>query len=62
MRKVTIYILLWLFAGGMVWAKEPVRVMSFNIRYGTAEDGRNSWKKRHKSLTEAIEQFNPDYA
>ena len=25
---------------------EPIRVMSFNIRYGTAKDGDNVWENR----------------
>lgn len=38
----------------------PIRVMSFNIRYGTADDGENHWDKRHQFLTETIRAFNPD--
>src|SRR5262245_57291996 len=37
-----------------------VRVMSFNIRYGTANDGDNHWEKRKDFLIEAIKAFNPD--
>ncbi len=37
-----------------------VRVMSFNIRYGTANDGDNHWDKRKEFLVEAIKAFNPD--
>lgn len=38
----------------------PIRVMSFNIRYGTAKDGENSWTKRRDFLVETIRQFEPD--
>jgi endonuclease/exonuclease/phosphatase family metal-dependent hydrolase len=38
----------------------PVRVMSFNIRYGTAADGDNHWDKRKEFLAETIRAFDPD--
>jgi endonuclease/exonuclease/phosphatase family metal-dependent hydrolase len=43
-------------------AQEPaeVRVMTFNIRYGTASDGENHWDKRKEFLVETIKAFNPD--
>jgi endonuclease/exonuclease/phosphatase family metal-dependent hydrolase len=34
--------------------------MSFNIRYGTANDGDNHWDKRRDFLIEAIKAFDPD--
>lgn len=37
-----------------------VRVMSFNIRYGTANDGQNSWEHRKEFLIETIQAFHPD--
>lgn len=37
-----------------------VRVMSYNIRYGTANDGENHWEKRKDFLIETIRAFNPD--
>lgn len=37
-----------------------VRVMSFNIRYGTARDGENHWDKRRDFLVETITSFQPD--
>jgi len=37
-----------------------LRVMSFNIRYGTADDGENHWKHRKEFLVETIRNFNPD--
>jgi hypothetical protein len=42
--------------------KQPldVRVMSYNIRYGTAQDGDNHWDKRKEFLVETIQAFNPD--
>lgn len=37
-----------------------VRVMSFNIRFGTASDGDNHWEKRKQFLIETIKAFDPD--
>ena len=37
-----------------------VRVMSFNIRYGTANDGENHWDKRKEFLMATIKAFDPD--
>ena len=39
---------------------KALRVMSFNIRYGTAADGENHWKRRKDFVVETIENFNPD--
>ncbi len=41
-------------------ASEPVRVMSFNIRYGTAEDGENARARRRDLVVETIRAFDPD--
>lgn len=41
-------------------APTPVRVMSFNIRYGTAKDGDNAWEKRKEFLAETVAAFDPD--
>lgn len=38
----------------------PVRVMSFNIRYGTAADGADHWDKRKSFLADTITGFAPD--
>lgn len=37
-----------------------IRVMSFNIRYGTARDGNNKWDLRKEFLVKTVEAFNPD--
>lgn len=39
---------------------EPVKVMSYNIRFGTAKDGPNHWDKRKEFLTDTIKAFDPD--
>lgn len=41
-------------------ASSDVRVMSFNIRYGTANDGENHWERRKEFLIETIRAFDPD--
>jgi len=41
-------------------AGAPLRVMSFNIRYGTADDGENRWDLRRDRLVAAIERLKPD--
>src|SRR5438128_568018 len=48
---------------GHVAADEPtteLRVMTFNIRYGTAKDGVNHWDKRKEFLVETIKAATPD--
>ena len=39
---------------------KSIRVMSFNIRYGTANDGEDHWSKRKEFLVETIATFGPD--
>lgn len=39
---------------------QPLRVMSFNIRYGTAEDGENSWANRRRLVMKVIRENEPD--
>jgi endonuclease/exonuclease/phosphatase family metal-dependent hydrolase len=38
----------------------PIRVMSFNVRYGTAPDGANVWANRRDLLMRTIRAFDPD--
>ncbi|HPO31624.1 MAG TPA: endonuclease/exonuclease/phosphatase family protein, partial [Candidatus Hydrogenedentes bacterium] len=39
---------------------QTLRVMTFNIRYGTAPDGENHWLKRRDLLVDTIRQYQPD--
>ena len=39
---------------------EPVVVMSFNIRYGTASDGENAWPHRRDRVIDCIRGADPD--
>jgi endonuclease/exonuclease/phosphatase family metal-dependent hydrolase len=45
-----------------VAADQPadLRVMTFNIRYGTANDGVNRWDNRKEFLIATIKEFGPD--
>ena len=41
-------------------ASEPLLVMSFNIRYGTANDGQNRWENRREMLFALLRAENAD--
>lgn len=49
-----------LLAAGVPSAAGDLKVMSYNIRYGTAKDGENHWDKRREFLVETIKTLNPD--
>jgi len=38
----------------------PLRVMSFNVRYGTANDGKDAWPERRDLVVQTIQAFGPD--
>jgi endonuclease/exonuclease/phosphatase family metal-dependent hydrolase len=40
--------------------QNDLRIMTFNIRYGTAADGENSWQFRKENVVKTILNFNPD--
>jgi len=41
-------------------AAAPLNVMTFNIRYGTADDGDNAWPLRREAVFEVIDAFRVD--
>ena len=44
-----------------LFAKETdLKVMSFNIRLGVANDGENHWEKRKGLVIQTIQNFDPD--
>jgi len=55
---------------GLAWAAEApsrerldvgdLRVMTFNIRYGTANDGENSWNRRKDLVCDVLRRHDPD--
>lgn len=56
--------MMFLFAGLLysesALAEIPLKVMSFNVRYGTALDGPNAWPLRRDLLVETIRKYDPD--
>lgn len=58
---MTYAVLIGLLCGCIDDASEStLKVMTFNIRYGTARDGENHWDKRREFLVETIRDFSPD--
>jgi endonuclease/exonuclease/phosphatase family metal-dependent hydrolase len=49
-----------LFACAVTAAAADLRVMSFNIRVASADDGVNNWDNRKGFVKQAIQSFNPD--
>ncbi|MCF0174893.1 MAG: endonuclease/exonuclease/phosphatase family protein [Bacteroidaceae bacterium] len=43
-----------------VLAMAQVRVMSYNVRYGAAKDGENSWDKRKAATPAMLREIKPD--
>lgn len=48
------------WAGAQPTPAEPLRVVSFNIRYGTATDGDNEWSKRREMLFDVTRDLDAD--
>lgn len=40
--------------------KQPITVISFNIRFGLADDGENSWENRKEATIRMLEKHTPD--
>jgi len=59
-RGVLCLVLACLWGWPAAEGADPVRVMSFNIRYGTANDGVNHWNQRREFLRDTIRAFDPD--
>lgn len=65
MKRIVLCIFAALSFTAALFASEPqkpasVNIMSFNIRYGAAEDGTNSWIYRAGSVIEMIKDQKPD--
>jgi endonuclease/exonuclease/phosphatase family metal-dependent hydrolase len=39
---------------------KELKVMTYNLRYGTAQDGENSWPYRKESLLDLVKRVDPD--
>jgi endonuclease/exonuclease/phosphatase family metal-dependent hydrolase len=63
-RLMLLLFVLWLIsdnpAAQVAAAREPLTVMSFNIRYGTAQDGDNHWTARKEMLFDLVRAQNAD--
>ncbi len=59
-RIVVITALVGVWMGGASAEEDGLVVMSFNIRYGTARDGDNSWPKRKDVVVRTIQRDSPD--
>ncbi len=42
-------------------ASDEITVMTFNVRYGTANDGENRWELRQAILMECLRKVHPDF-
>src|SRR5688572_10467134 len=58
---IAVALLVLLLAGiDVAAAPEPLSIMSFNIRYGTADDGENRWERRRGQLFDVLKASDPD--
>lgn len=64
MKSVLLFLALGLFAAATSFSAdekgEKVSVMSFNIRFGTANDKENAWPHRRELVAETIRKRSPD--
>lgn len=60
----SLYVLLCSLLSGVVSVPpagaQDLRVMSFNVRYGTASDGADSWPQRQDLVVQVIRDYGPD--
>ncbi len=65
LKSVKLAVIVLLFSCSIVGhieaqSDKELKVMTFNIRYGTADDGDNSWQFRKENVVKTINNFNPD--
>ncbi len=58
-RRIAFLLLSFLFLIPAL-AAEPLKVMSFNVRYPNSRDGENAWEARRDVLVETIRRAEPD--
>ncbi len=58
--RLTMFVIAMCASSATFAVGPSVRVMTFNIRYGTAGDGDNAWKNRQELVVETIRNFKPD--
>lgn len=59
--KLLIFLLLFMVKYPSPAPEDSVKVMTFNIRYGAADDGNNSWPNRKEILFDLIRKENADF-
>jgi endonuclease/exonuclease/phosphatase family metal-dependent hydrolase len=59
-RTISVLWLLGMVGSDVGTAQALLSIMTFNIRYGTAEDGDNRWERRRDLLCEVIQTENAD--
>lgn len=63
-RLMPLLLVLWLASDNPIAqvaaVREPLTVMTFNIRYGTAQDGDNHWTARREMLFDLVRAQNAD--
>ena len=60
MRKILIALLALMPALSFAGSPASITVMSFNIRYGDAKDGTNSWQYRYYTTAMMLDEQKPD--
>ncbi len=60
LRAVAVILVALVLTYGPQPEGQPLTVMSFNIRYGTADDGENSWPQRRELVFDVIREHDPD--
>lgn len=59
-RRLALHLLAFVLAVAPLTAAAPLTVMSFNIRYGTANDGENRWELRRDLLFDVLREEDAD--
>ena len=65
LRSIIVVIVISVMTPNHIYSEDPIldlQIMSFNIRYGTARDGRNSWKNRRELVCDIFRSHKPDIA
>ncbi len=60
MKKQYIYLLIAILFSSCS-SSQSISMLTYNIRYGLADDGENSWKYRKEFLASQINFYNPDF-
>ncbi len=59
-RPLVLFALILFSTTAAAQAAEPITVMTFNIRYGTANDGENHWTRRRNFLFDVVREQDAD--